>query len=61
MREPIVFEFWPLDKVKNPHGEVGIVVNSAIEPSDQQKFWVDFPGEKKGQWYSAEQLTLIED
>ena len=61
MREPVAFEFWPLDRVKNMHGEVGVVTSSALVPGDVQSFWVDYPGEKKGQWYMAGELTLAEE
>jgi len=58
MREPVVFEFWPGDKVKNRLGETGIVMMSTLELDGPNRFYVSYPGIEKWQW--AKELTEVE-
>lgn len=60
MHPAVEFEFWPGDKVTNPHGEPGIVETCAVELGGYQRFWVTFPGDKNGQWYNRNELTSVE-
>lgn len=55
--EAVQFAYAPTDRVVNLHGEIGVVESCSIDAGNSQKFWVTFPGEKKGGWYFEAELN----